>query len=129
MSQSGWYHDKAVQCDRMALASTSAIMRDRHIRDRDNWREIAANIDAADEAVKRGKTKNRLEDKGPHEDQNHNRPRAKEDQLAGFKARVPSYRHGAPATPRTVHPFGLLGNPFAKIFVGWREQSNVEHNQ
>jgi hypothetical protein len=32
-------------------------MRDRHIRDRDNWREIAANIDAADEAVKRGKTK------------------------------------------------------------------------
>jgi len=57
VSQSGWYHDKADQCDRMALASTSAIMRDRHIRDRDNWQEIAANIDAADEAVKRGKTK------------------------------------------------------------------------
>jgi hypothetical protein len=57
MSQLGWYHDKAVQCDRMALASTSAIMRDRHIRDRDNWREIAARIDAAEKAVKQGKTK------------------------------------------------------------------------
>jgi hypothetical protein len=57
MSQSSWYHDKAVQCDRMALASTSAIMRDRHIRDRDNWQEIAAKIDAAEEAVKQGKPK------------------------------------------------------------------------
>ena len=57
MAQSGWYHDKAAQCDRMALESASAIMRDRHIRDRDNWQEVAANIDAADEAVKWGKTK------------------------------------------------------------------------
>jgi hypothetical protein len=55
MSQSGWYYDKADQCDRMALASTSAIMRDRHIRDRDNWQEIAANIDAADEGGKNKK--------------------------------------------------------------------------
>jgi hypothetical protein len=41
----------------MALGSTSAITRDRHIRDRDNWREIAARIDAAEEAVKLRKTK------------------------------------------------------------------------
>ena len=26
MAQSGWYHDKAAQCDRMALASTTAVM-------------------------------------------------------------------------------------------------------
>jgi hypothetical protein len=57
MAQSGWYHDKAAQCDRMALASTSAIMRDHHIRDRDNWREIAAWIDAAEEAVKQRRRK------------------------------------------------------------------------
>ena len=57
MSQSGWYHDKAVKCDRMALASTNAVTRGRHIKDRDNWREIAARIDAAEEAVKERKGK------------------------------------------------------------------------
>jgi hypothetical protein len=57
MSQSGWYHDKAVESDRMALASRSAAARDRHIKDRDNWREIAARIDAAEEAVKQRKNK------------------------------------------------------------------------
>jgi hypothetical protein len=36
----------------MALASRSAVARDRHMKDRDNWREIAARIDAAEEAVK-----------------------------------------------------------------------------
>jgi hypothetical protein len=52
MSQSGWYHDKASECDRMARASRGAAARDRHIKDRDNWREIAARIDAAEHAVK-----------------------------------------------------------------------------
>jgi hypothetical protein len=57
MSQSGWYHDKAAECNRMALTSTNAVIRARHIKDRDNWREIAASIDAAEEAVKQRKTK------------------------------------------------------------------------
>ena len=52
MSQSGWYHDKAAECNRMALTSTSAVIRARHIKDRDNWREIAASIDAAEELKK-----------------------------------------------------------------------------
>jgi len=55
MSQSGWYHDKASECDRMALASRSVAARDRHIKDRDNWHEIAARIDAAEEAIKQRK--------------------------------------------------------------------------
>jgi len=55
MSQSGWYHDKAAKCDRMALASAVAATRARHIKDRDNWREIAARIDAAEEAAKQRK--------------------------------------------------------------------------
>jgi hypothetical protein len=52
MSQSGWYHDKASESDRMALTTRSAVARDRHIKDRDNWREIAARIDAAEAAIK-----------------------------------------------------------------------------
>ena len=55
MSQSGWYRDKAAECNRMALASTNAVIRDRYIKDRDSWREIAARIDAAEEAVKQRK--------------------------------------------------------------------------
>jgi hypothetical protein len=55
MSQSGWYHDKAAKCDRMALDSADADTRARHIADRDNWREIAALIDAAEAAVKQRK--------------------------------------------------------------------------
>jgi hypothetical protein len=55
MSQSGWYHNKAAECNRMALASANAVTRGRHIKDRDNWREIAARIDAAEEAVKQKK--------------------------------------------------------------------------
>ena len=57
MSQSGWYHDRAAECNRMALASRNAVTRDRYIKDRDNWREIAARIDAAEEAVKQRKGK------------------------------------------------------------------------
>ena len=57
MSQSDWYHDKAAECNRMALASTNAVIRGRYIRDRDSWQEIAARIDAAEEAVKQRKTK------------------------------------------------------------------------
>lgn len=52
MSQSGWYHDKAANCERMALASVDTAIRARDIKDRDNWLEIAARIDAAEEAVK-----------------------------------------------------------------------------
>ena len=57
MTQSGWYHEKAAECNRMALASANAVTRDGHIKDRDNWREIAARIDAAEEAVKQRKRK------------------------------------------------------------------------
>ena len=63
MSQSGWYHDKASECDRMALASRSAAARDRHIKDRDNWHEIAARIDAAEEAIKQKRKKNKNKNK------------------------------------------------------------------
>jgi hypothetical protein len=55
MSQSGWYHDKAAECDWQALACTNAATRDHYIKERDTWREIAASIDAAEEAVKRRK--------------------------------------------------------------------------
>ncbi len=57
MSQSGWYHEKAAECNRMALASRTTGTRDRYIKDRDNWRDIAARIDAAEEAVKQRKIK------------------------------------------------------------------------
>jgi len=57
MAQSGWYHDKAAQCNRMALVSNNTLTRERLIRDRDNWKEIAARIDAAEEAIKQRKTK------------------------------------------------------------------------
>jgi hypothetical protein len=57
MAQSGWYHDKAAKCDLMALISTDAHTRERLLRDRDNWTEIAKRIDAAEEAVKLRKTK------------------------------------------------------------------------
>jgi hypothetical protein len=55
MSQSGWYHDKAAESDRMAVASRSPAARSRHMDDGDRWREIAASIDAAEEAVKQRK--------------------------------------------------------------------------
>jgi hypothetical protein len=57
MLQSGWYHDRAAECDRLALASRSPVARSRHIDDRDRWREIAVSIDAAEEAVKERKAK------------------------------------------------------------------------
>jgi hypothetical protein len=41
----------------LALASTNAVTRGCHIKNHDNWREIAANIDAAEEAVKQTKRK------------------------------------------------------------------------
>jgi hypothetical protein len=55
MSQSDWYHDRAAECNRMAPASRNPVTRSRHIKDRDSWREIAASIDAAEEAVKQRK--------------------------------------------------------------------------
>jgi hypothetical protein len=57
MSQSGWYHEKAAECNRMALASRTTGARDRHIKDRDNWRQIAVRIDVAEEAVRKRKAK------------------------------------------------------------------------
>src|SRR4029077_13610558 len=63
MSQSGWYHVKAAECNRLALASTDAVTRDRYIKDRDNWRDIAARIDVAEEAIKQRKEKKRKEKK------------------------------------------------------------------
>jgi hypothetical protein len=57
MSQSGWYHAKATECNRMALASRTTGERDRHIKDRDNWRAIAVRIDVADEAGRKRKEK------------------------------------------------------------------------
>ena len=57
MSQSGWYHDKAAECDRMALASTNAVTRGHYIKDRDNWRQIAVSIDVAEEAARKRKAK------------------------------------------------------------------------
>jgi hypothetical protein len=57
MAQSGWYHDKAAQCNRMALISTDAHTHQRLLRDRDNWTEIAKSIDAVEEAIKLRKTK------------------------------------------------------------------------
>jgi len=39
----------------MALAAADASTRARHVKDRDNWREIAARIDAAEEAAKQRK--------------------------------------------------------------------------
>jgi hypothetical protein len=57
MSQAGWYHDRASESDRMALATRSAVARDRHLKDAGNWREIAARIDAAEEAVRQRKDK------------------------------------------------------------------------
>jgi hypothetical protein len=55
MSQSGWYYQKAAECDRMALASRTTGARDRHIKDRDNWREIALRIDVAEEVARKRK--------------------------------------------------------------------------
>jgi hypothetical protein len=57
MLQSDWYHDKAAECNRLALASTNAITRYQYIKDRDGWRDIAARIDAAEEAAKQRKRK------------------------------------------------------------------------
>jgi hypothetical protein len=33
MSQAGWYHDKAAECDRQALACTHAATRDLYIKE------------------------------------------------------------------------------------------------
>jgi len=59
MAQSGWYHEKAAECNRRALASTSTSERDRYIKDRDNWHDIAARIDAAEVAIKQRKEKDK----------------------------------------------------------------------
>jgi hypothetical protein len=56
MSRSDWYHDRAVECDRKAVASRNEVTRSRHIKDRDSWRAIADSIDAEEKAVKQTKS-------------------------------------------------------------------------
>jgi hypothetical protein len=48
MQKSDWYRDRAAESDRKARATTKLATRDRHIKDRDGWLEIAASIDASD---------------------------------------------------------------------------------
>jgi len=48
-------HGRRMSSD--ALNSTNAVIRARHIKDRDNWREIAASIAAAEKAIKQRKGK------------------------------------------------------------------------
>ena len=55
MQKSDWYRDRAAESDRKAHATTKPTTRDRHIKDRDGWLEIAASIDASD--VNRNQTK------------------------------------------------------------------------
>jgi hypothetical protein len=55
MSKTGWYRQKAAECEQLALASASAATRDALIHERDNWLEIAESIDAADAVVKQRK--------------------------------------------------------------------------
>ena len=57
MSESDWYYENASEIDRMALTAKSAGARDRHFKDAASWREIAARIDLADEAIKQRKAK------------------------------------------------------------------------
>jgi hypothetical protein len=48
MQKSDWYRDRAADSDRKARATTKPARRDRHIKDRDGWLEIAASVDATD---------------------------------------------------------------------------------
>jgi hypothetical protein len=48
MRKSDWYRDRAADSDRKARATTKPATRDRHIKDRDGWLEIAASLDARD---------------------------------------------------------------------------------
>jgi hypothetical protein len=57
ISQSDWYHDRAAECDRKAVASRNPVTRSRHIKDRESWRAIADNIDAEEKAAKQTKSK------------------------------------------------------------------------
>ena len=55
MRKSDWYRDQAAESDRRARATTKPATRDRHIKDRDGWLDIATSIDASD--VDQNKTK------------------------------------------------------------------------
>ena len=48
MRKSDWYRDRAADSDRKARATTKPTTRDRPIKDRDGWLEIAASVDARD---------------------------------------------------------------------------------
>ena len=60
MSQSDWYHDKAAECNRLALASTNAITRYQYIRDRDGWRELPPVLMRQRKLQNKEKGKNKL---------------------------------------------------------------------
>ncbi len=55
MSHTGWYRERAAECDRRALTLTNTATREALIRERDNWLEIAESLDAADAVVKQRK--------------------------------------------------------------------------
>lgn len=57
MSQSDWYHDRAAECDRKAVASRNPATRSRHIKDRDSWQAIADSVDVEEKAVRQTKSK------------------------------------------------------------------------
>jgi|KBSMisStandDraft_5_1062788.scaffolds.fasta_scaffold36837_4 hypothetical protein len=49
---SDWYRERADECDRKAVATRNPATRARHIKDRDDWRAIADNIDEKEKAAK-----------------------------------------------------------------------------
>jgi hypothetical protein len=56
MPKSDWYRERAAESDRKASATSKPATRSRHIKDRDDWMEIAASIDAADADQKQTKS-------------------------------------------------------------------------
>jgi hypothetical protein len=61
MSLSGWYHQKAAQCARMAKESADPIKRANLLKDRKLWLELAGGIELHErgefEGINGGRTK------------------------------------------------------------------------
>ena len=53
MSRATWFYEKARDCGRLAKAATDALTRAAHLRDQENWNDIAVRIDADDQAEKK----------------------------------------------------------------------------
>ena len=49
---SDWYRDRADECDRKAVATRNPTARARHIKELDDWRAIADNLDAKEKVAK-----------------------------------------------------------------------------